>query len=142
MNILIQSMLYNPCYTIHFLQSLLQSPIYTVQSIQSMLYSPCYTVHVIQFMLHSSCYTVCYKVQVISPFSFNSVTIGAMFEQQRAGWSWLVRLDSLRSCFYSLGVDTDKNIEYSNMDISGYFTQYAAKLLKNLEIIIVKTRAC
>ena len=44
------------------------------------------------------------------------------------------------SCFYSLGVDTDKNIEYSNMDISGYFTQYAAKLLKNLEIIIVKTR--
>ena len=30
------------------------------------------------------------------------------------------------SCFYSLGVDTDKNIEYSNMDISGYFTQYAA----------------
>ena len=51
---------------------------------------------------------------------------------------WLLRLWSPQSCFYSLNVDTDKNIEYSN--ISGYFTQYAANVLKNLEIIIVKTR--
>ena len=53
-------------------------------------------------------------------------------------YCWLLRLWSPQSCFYSLNVDTDKNIEYSN--ISGYFTQYAANVLKNLEIIIVKTR--
>ena len=33
---------------------------------------------------------------------------------------------SLVVCFYSVGVDTDKDIEYSALAISQHFTQYAA----------------
>ena len=33
---------------------------------------------------------------------------------------------SSSQCFYSVNVDTDKDIEYSNMAISQHFTQYAA----------------